>query len=225
MSTKKNKLTAIALVLFSCVLLIVALDRISNHAASPAQRTIEKPRIKGTILTSGLSLPEVSLEDYNHKPFNNDNFKGHWTLLFFGFTNCPKVCPTTMAELNGMMHDLSTKISADHLPQVVMVTVDPSRDTAERMKNYVTSFNPGFVGLRADEKSTADLALALNVSYAKVEMKAMHHEHMGHYTMTHTATIIVIDPTEKVRAYLSYPHQAHEMAHDYLSILGYFHQA
>ena len=221
---KKNKLKSLLFVALGCLLLFFALERISNHVGGP--RSSEKPMIKGTILSKPLSLPKVALQRYGHDAFTNDDFKDHWTLLFFGFTNCPKVCPTTMAQLNAMIESLQQKVTAEHMPQVIMVSVDPARDTAKRMHSYVTSFNPNFIGLRTDEAAISNLALAMNVSYAKVDMKGMNHDHMhmDHYTMTHTATISVIGPAGQVRAYLSYPHHGQEMANDYLSILGFYHQ-
>src|SRR6185295_10610750 len=97
-------------------------------------------------------------------PFSNQNLKDHWSLLFFGFTNCGFVCPTTLTELNKMIKVLQQEIPDNQIPQVILVTVDPERDTVKRLREYVAAFNADFKAIRADLEATEQFENALHIS-------------------------------------------------------------
>jgi protein SCO1/2 len=157
-------------------------------------------------------MPKIQLDGYGGRVFSNADLKGHWSFIFFGFSSCPYVCPTTLAQLNLMMKQLKSAGLKNNLPQIVMVSVDPDRDTATRMHAYVTSFNATFIGLRTSLDKTLQLAKEMKVSFAKVQAPG---NDTSQYTITHTATITVVDPEGSIHAYLSYPHKAAVMARDY----------
>jgi len=161
-------------------------------------------------------MNDFHLTDFNGKAFTNENLKGHWTMMFFGFTNCAMVCPTTMSALSGMYKQLQKELPQNQLPQVVMVSVDPDRDTQERMKDYVTSFNSQFKGVRADIAETVALEKQLHIVAAKIEVDGQGN---NQYTVNHSAEILLFNPKGQVQAYLSYPHQAEQMAKDYSLIV------
>jgi protein SCO1 len=209
---KKNKRLAMVFVLLIALLLAFVFWRITERADYLHSR---RPTISGTILAKPMPLAQFSLDGFKGE-FTNKNFIGHWTLLFFGFSNCPYVCPTTLAQLNLMFKQLKAEGLGHNLPQVVMVSVDPERDSVERMHSYVTSFNPAFIGLRTSEANTSALTKAMTVSFAKVQAPG---DDSKRYTITHTATITVVGPQGKIRAYLSYPHKARVMARDYSVII------
>jgi protein SCO1/2 len=212
---KKNNRLALLFALVIVLLLVFVVWKITSRADHITQ-VKSQAKISGTILKAPLTMPTFSLQQFGGKPYTNANLKGHWTLLFFGFSNCPYVCPTTLAQLNVMLKQLKQVGIKDNLPQVVMVSVDPARDSVKRMHAYVTSFNPGFIGLRTTEAKTLQLAKQMRVSFAKIQAPG---SDSGRYTITHTATITVIGPEGKIRAYLSYPHKAPVMARDYQAIL------
>lgn len=124
-------------------------------------------------------------------------FKGQWSLLFFGFTSCPDICPTTLGVLNRAVVELPVK------PQVIMVSVDPERDSAAVLNQYVPSFNPEFIGYTGETDQVAQLATELNVAFGKVP---------GYepdtYTVDHSATIVVINPAGGYQGFIKSPHQA-----------------
>lgn len=211
---KKNKRLALIFVLFIALLLAFVFWRITSKADHMSYNE-HKPKISGTILSGALPMPDFSLEEASGKRYTNADLMGHWSFIFFGFSNCPYVCPTTLAQLNMMEKQLKAD-GVTNLPQVLMVSVDPSRDTAQRMHSYVTSFNPAFIGLRASVDKTLKLAKEMKVSFAKVQAPG---NDSSRYTITHTATITVVGPEGKVRAYLSYPHKALVMVRDYELIL------
>lgn len=218
---QKNRRAAVLIILMCVVIGLFAVYRVmTGQHKTPLFATTQATTINGSILKEPQFLPDFSLTQGNGKPFTRRYLDSKWTLLFFGFSNCPYVCPTTLAELNKTVAAVSTKLPKSLVPQVVMVSVDPERDTTARMKSYVSSFNPHFIGVRAPKKETAAFASAMHVSYAKITAGES-----KHYTMTHTASIMVIGPGGRLRAYLSYPHTAEQMTKDYMTLMHVFQQA
>lgn len=123
------------------------------------------------------------LTSHEGKPFTDENLKGKPFAVFFGFTHCPEVCPTTLHDLSQDLEALGK--DADRL-NVVFITVDPERDTQELMKTYLSSFDPRIVGLTGTEEEIAAVAKAYKVYYRKVPTDS-------DYTMDHTATIFLMD--------------------------------
>ena len=147
------------------------------------------------------------------KPLTNADLQGQWTLLFFGYTYCPDICPTSLAT----MKDLRTRLLAAGVkpPQVVFVSVDPARDTPERIASFVGFFDPSFIGATGDDAALASLAKHLGVFYQR-----HNEEDKQHYTVDHTAAIYLIDPQGRLKAVLSWPHDPAAMAADYPKITG-----
>ncbi|HEY1996392.1 SCO family protein [Paraburkholderia sp.] len=138
---------------------------------------------------------DFSLPDTSGKTRTLADYKGKVVVLFFGYTHCPDVCPTTMAELSQALQELGPE-DAKRV-QVLFVTVDPERDTAALMAQYVPAFNPSFVGLRpADQAQLTKVTKDFRVYYAKVPGKTP-----DSYTMDHTAASYVFDPDGKLRLF------------------------
>ena len=173
-------------------------------------------KIDGLYLTTPKEMINFELTDNQGKTFTKANLNGHWTMMFFGFTNCGMVCPVTMAELNGMYKILQQKLPDNQLPEVVMVSVDPERDTVERMDEFVNAFNPHFIGARAEMPQIATLETALHLAAVKMQVG----EKKEQYTINHSAEIMVFNPQGQLQAFLSYPHKAQRMAEDYQAMLG-----
>jgi protein SCO1/2 len=137
---------------------------------------------------------DFSLPDTTGQARTMADFKGRAVVLFFGYTHCPDVCPTTMAELSQALQKLGDD---GKRVQVLMVTVDPARDTAPLLSEYVSAFNPSFIGLRpADTAQLAKITKDFRVYYAPVPGKAA-----GEYTMDHTAASYVFDPQGRLRLF------------------------
>lgn len=170
-------LCALALVLAAC-------DKLST-----------KPVVFSSVdLTGADYAKDFKLTDHTGKPRTMADFKGKVVFLFFGFTQCPDVCPTTMTELAAVMKELGPK--AEQV-QVLFVTVDPERDTQELLSQYVPVFHPAFLGLRGDAAATAATAREFKVFYAKVAGSTP-----GSYAMDHTAASYVFDRQGKIRLYV-----------------------
>jgi len=149
---------------------------------------------------------DLSLTDFNGQPRTLQDFKGKVLVVFFGFVQCPDVCPTALADLTQVKAQLGA--DADRL-QVVFVTVDPERDTPEILREYVTQFDPSFLGLRGDADATARVAKSYRVFYAKVPGKEP-----GSYTMDHTAGIYIYDPQGRLRLFARHNSGVEALASD-----------
>jgi protein SCO1 len=137
---------------------------------------------------------DFSLPDTTGKTRTLGDFKGKAVVLFFGYTHCPDVCPTTLAELSQALQQLGDKAKD---VQVLMVTVDPERDTAPLLGQYVQAFNPSYIGLRpASDAQLEKVAKDFRVYYAKSPGKTP-----GEYTMDHTAASYVFDKDGKLRLF------------------------
>ena len=155
-----------------------------------------KPSFKGVDLTGANYASTLRLPDIDGQPRSLGDFKGKVVVLFFGYTQCPDVCPTTMAELAQVKKALGA--DGDKV-QGVFVTIDPERDTAELLKAYLASFDPSFVALRGSAEQLAEAAKEFKVYYAKVPGKTPET-----YTMDHTAASFVFDTQGRIRIFERY---------------------
>lgn len=216
--TKSEKSNLKLLFILIGIIAIIAMISlfISVRKDHQSYRISSNVKIDGTILPRPRTIEHFQLTNDEGKPFTNDSLKGHWTLMFFGFTNCGYVCPTTMSVLAKMYTNLKTQLPPVLLPHVVLVSVDPDRDTIKRINDYVKTFNPAFHGVRGSLAQTKALASQMNVVFAKVKMTN------ENYTITHSAEVMLIDPNGKLRAFFSYPHRTQQMLHDYKAIMRNF---
>ena len=172
----------------------------------------QKPSFKSVDITGAEYARELSLPDADGKMRTLADFKGKVTLVFFGFTQCPDVCPTTLSELAAVKRDLGQ--DGERL-QGVFVSVDPQRDTPEILKAYVGSFDPGFVALRGTPEQIKDTAREFKVFYAQVPGRTE-----GSYTVDHTAGTYVFDASGKVRLFVRYGSGAEALRHDLKLLLA-----
>lgn len=171
----------------------------------------------GTVLDVPRDVKAFELTGIDDAPFTNANLQGHWTMIFFGFTNCGSICPTTMAEL-GKMYRLLEAQRTQTLPIVVMVSVDPQRDSLDKLSHYVKAFEPHFYGARADGDSVRKLTKEIGIAYAKVVSQGS--EHSQNYDIEHTGTIVLFNPHGELSAFFTMPHQASLLAKDYLLLVS-----
>ncbi|WBS03927.1 SCO family protein [Pseudoduganella sp. SL102] len=153
-----------------------------------------------------------SLKDHNGKPVTLESYKGKVVVMFFGFTQCPDVCPTTMAEMAAVMKELGPQAKD---VQVLFVTLDPERDTPELLKQYVPAFDPGFLGLYGTPAEIAQTAKEFKVFYKKVPGKDP-----AQYSIDHTAGSYVFDKQGRVRLFLRHAQGAQPVVHDLKQLLS-----
>lgn len=155
---------------------------------------------------------DFSLLDPNGKVRTLADFKGKAVVMFFGYTQCPDICPTTLTEMQQVMALMGPQ--SDKV-QVLFVTVDPERDTAEILKQYVPSFDSRFLGLRpADEAALEKVAKDFKIYYKKVPGNKT-----GSYTMDHTAGSYAFDPEGRLRLYIKHAQGPETLAHDLKELL------
>lgn len=156
-----------------------------------------RPQFKNTDVTGADYAKDFSLTDHNGRKVTLADYRGSVVTVFFGFTQCPDVCPTALAE----MREVHAKLGPDGARlKVLFITVDPERDTRELLSQYVPAFHPAFVGLYGDAAMTAKVAKDFKVFYQKVPGKSP-----GSYTVDHTAGTYVFDPQGRLRLFVRPP--------------------
>lgn len=166
---------------------------------------------RSTDITGAEFGKDFSLTDHTGKRRSLADFRGKVVVVFFGFTHCPDVCPTTLAELANAMKKIGTE--SDKV-QVLLVTVDPQRDTAAVLGPYVTAFDPRFLALRGDAEETAQVAKEFKVIYQKVAGSKPEN-----YTMDHSAGTYVFDGEGRIRLYVGYGQGSEVFAQDIARLL------
>lgn len=180
-----------------------------DKAASPTKADVQ---FRGADITGATYAKTLALPDVNGQPRTLGDFKGKVTVIFFGYTQCPDVCPTTMAELAQVKKALGA--DGDKL-QAVFVTIDPERDTPEILKSYMASFDPSFVALRGTLEQTQATAKEFKVYFAKVPGKTE-----GSYTMDHSAGAFILDAKGDVRIFERYGAGAEGLTADVKALLA-----
>jgi protein SCO1/2 len=186
----------------SLVLLAGATVWLSNF-----RQTLPEPAV-ATVLPEPFRLPAVQLTDQHGGDFSTAALEGHFTLMFFGFTNCPDICPITLQTLASVEAELLEQESEP--PRVVFVSVDPDRDTPAQIERYLGIFSPEFDGITGDLQALRPLLSALGVTVERHQ-----HTDSAAYNVTHNSTVYVIGPQADLIAIFSAPHDATVIAADY----------
>jgi len=164
------------------------------------------------VLSTPRPVPDVPGVDHTGTAFGRADLEGRWTIAFFGFTYCPDICPATLHVLAGARRLLDDLPDGDR-PEVVMLSVDPGRDTPERLAEYVPFFHPEFRGVTFEAQHLPELARAFGAAYA--------YSALGEdgYTVDHTASLFLVDHQARVAAVFPTPHTAEGIATDLRRII------
>lgn len=167
----------------------------------------ELPALQGgVLLPQPRMLSDFRLTDQDGQPFTGARLRGHWTLLFLGFTHCPDVCPTTLT----LMKTLEQRLAAEgRTLQLLFVSADPQRDTPAQLKSYVAYFSPTIVAATAAPEELTRFTSELSLAYVKVP-GARDDE----YTIDHSAALVLLDPDGRVAGYFQPPHRLDVLAAD-----------
>ena len=149
------------------------------------------------LLPQSRSVPALEMTDQNGQPVTMDQLKGKWSLLFFGYTFCPDVCPTTLAQLRQVKSELP-KEAAERL-QMVLVSVDPNRDTPTQLKQYLGYFDTEFRGVTGSLETTQKLANALSIPFIPADTSK------PNYTVDHSGNLALLGPDGKQRGFIRAP--------------------
>lgn len=197
-----SKLMSLVLLTFGLLACNPATEK--NPEVTPAVKTF------ATDISGADFAQTLSLTDHQGKSTKLSDFKGKVVLLFFGYTHCPDVCPTTMNDVNLALKKMGEKANQ---VQVLFVTLDPARDTQQVLAKFVPSFNKSFIGLRGDEQQTAETAKNFKIFYSKQAETGQ-----NDYSIDHSAGLYAFDKLGKIKLYINYGQKPDEIAHD-LSVL------
>lgn len=181
--------------LAACLSLTAALCASADIPSTDRKQMLEEANL--LLLPRARSIPEITLTDLQGKPYGTHEMQGHWSLLFFGFTFCPDVCPTTLSD----MRRLFDAMSAEERKQLrlVFVTADPARDTPERLATYLHYFDEGFEGLIGEMEHLQALSKATGLPFLPPDTRE------EGYSVTHSANMALIGPDGALRGIVKAP--------------------
>lgn len=193
----------ISLLIVIVTICIVVLTHLTVQQKNPTNLT------NGTLFSTDYKIKPFELIDDNGKAFTIKNLKGSWSLLFFGFTQCPMMCPSTLSELNKAYDLLKKENFFGKSLQIVFISVDPEHDTPAVLKKYISSFNSSFIGVTGTKSQVDEFTKQFGIFYEKIKNKNSDSE------INHSGAILIISPSAKWKAILSFPHHANTIAEDF----------
>ena len=211
-------MTPVARTVTLCVVFITAVVGMFVYSTlQTPQLSDEELRARGVfILPRPRALTEINLASHTGEAFTNTTLEDKWSFVFFGFTNCPDICPTSMSVLGQVARGLQRdRVDNAEQFQGILVTVDPERDTLDKLGVYATAFAPDFLGVRGDRAQIAEFATQVNVAFAKVP------EGDG-YTMDHTGNIVILNPMGHYHGFVKLPHDAQTIRLAFQSLAARF---
>ncbi|WP_299081488.1 SCO family protein [uncultured Paraglaciecola sp.] len=175
-----NKLQAGLIAFIALIVGVIVAITIAPPAADKTQHVSLYPQAR--------ALPDFRLVDHNNQTFTPADLKGHWSLVFVGYTYCPDICPTTLAELKSIYPELQ-KIVSDFPIQVVLLSVDPKRDTPERLNEYINFFDPEFIAVSGEHGQLFPLVRAMGMMYSMSESTDN-----PNYLVDHSSSVVIVNP-------------------------------
>lgn len=201
--------TVIAILAFILLVIWGFVWRISQ----PVIMSNEELRINGAVvLNSPRIFSDFELVDHQGEVFNQERLQDVWSIVFFGFTHCPDICPTTLATLNDTYSKLKDR-ERERL-QIVMISIDPERDTVEKLAQYVPYFNDEFIGVTGNKHLIRRLTAELNIAYNQVPLDS------GDYTVDHSTQLVLINPKGHYHGFFKAPHNEIKLRSTWRSIVG-----
>jgi protein SCO1/2 len=207
-----SKSPASAFILKGVIIIILATAAGILSARFFLQRTVVEDELAATRFPVAREIQSFELVDHHNQVFDNAALERHWSFLFFGYTYCPDVCPTTLSVLNSIAQRLQD-VDADI--RFVMVSVDPERDTPERLAEFVTYFNGDFLGVTGTDQGLEQLTRQLGILYERVQPEPGSEA----YLMDHTAAVFLFDPDGRYHAVFSPPLSVETIAGDFRKML------
>jgi len=205
LNSKKSNFRLILLAMLVGIISAVAGISLWNVVQGPPQPSnaslllLPQPRV----------VADFALVDDTGEAFSLENLKGKWSLIFFGFTHCPDVCPSTLYDLK-QLHEKLNQPDSRREPghQVLFISVDPERDTPEKLQQYVDYFHPDFIGVTGPHEQLSPLTLQLGIAYRIGE----HEPGSMQYDVDHSVSVMLIDPEGRLKGVFPAPHDVDKMA-------------
>ncbi len=211
---KRNRIISLttgvlAIAALAVLVLYVALPRPTPHPLPPELNNILLPEAR--------ELSPFTLTDMENRPFDLKRLQGKWSFVFFGYTHCPDICPTTLSTLKGAARHLQQAEGNLGDAQFVFISVDPKRDSLAHLKQYVAYFHPDFIGVTGEKEQIDNLARQLGAIYMFDGDTAS-----DDYIVNHSAAVVLIDPQGRWVGRFSPPHRAAVIADDFRRVRDYF---
>lgn len=182
--------------------------RAFQMSAAPAGQTL-------LLLPEPREIADFSLMDQGGEPFSREQFKGNWSLLFFGFTSCPDICPNTLFQLQQARQILQEVLAEAELPRFYLVSVDPERDTPEKLARYLAYFDPAFTGLSGADEQLRALSMQLGIAYHV----SAHEPGATDYNVDHSAALLLLNPEAQLVGVMPAPHDGARIARDLIGLM------
>lgn len=208
---EQRKLPAARILVLFVAVSVIALLGGYWVAEAWIERGPDLSTLHATRFSEPRTLQPFELVDHTGKPFTNNDLLGRWTFVFFGYTHCPDVCPTTLSVLNSVAGRLK---EAGRDARFVFISVDPDRDTPALLGQYVAYFNGDFVGVTGTEQALAALTRQLGVVYMRVPAA----DSPDGYLVDHTASVLLFDPDGRLHAIFSAPLVAADISDDFVKL-------
>tara|TARA_B110000444_G_C18818674_1_gene586518 strand:- start:282 stop:941 length:660 start_codon:yes stop_codon:yes gene_type:complete len=210
-SNRGIRQTLLGIFAFIFLVMLAFVNKINTqHILSP-QELMDNGAV---LLETPRKFSGLELTDHQGRPFTSTNLQGKWTLFFFGFTSCPDICPTTMSTAANLYESLSSE--DQKLLQFTMISLDPERDTTEKLAQYVPYFNKDFIGVTGNEYVLMSLGVQLNIPYSKVSLGE------SDYTIDHSGNVVIINPYGHYHGFFRPPLDPERMKISLESIMSAF---
>jgi len=204
--------------IFLLEILLIVCVAVGYFVYKKLETPVAIPEIHGMILPETRGIAPFALKQSpDGRAFTERDFSGKWSFLFFGYTHCPDVCPTTMAIMNQIWQLLDKQNATNDL-QVILISVDPQRDDLKKLGDYVHYFNPNFMGVTGNDAQLNTLAAQLGIVY---EVDAATAQERENYIVNHSAGIIVINPKGEYQAFFSAPHDPSTLVAEFMQLKNY----
>ncbi|MCW9024651.1 MAG: SCO family protein [Gammaproteobacteria bacterium] len=203
------------------VVILLLVSSLAFFAGYELQRSPKNKQLDtqvAEILPKPRTLSNFKLLNHQQQAFNQQSLRDKWSLAFFGYTNCPDICPNTMIVMKQFWKKLSELNIDLDLVQIVFVSVDPKRDTIGLLKDYVSYFNTDFIGVTGDMSEIEKLTQELEILYGYEEADKA----TGNYIVNHSAQILLLNPAAQLHAILPPPHDAGIITADFITIKSHY---
>jgi protein SCO1/2 len=208
--TKSNrtKVIVVALIVLVAIAAILGMLKFARENKNYGFQ----PGIHDTLFPNARTIQPFSLRGGDGSTFTEHSLKGHWSVVFFGYTHCPDICPTTMGIMNKVWQQLTP--AAQSKIQMVFVSIDPERDSPEAIEKYATYFNPHFQAVTGNETQLKQFSQQVGVAYFKVESENIEGGVNENYIINHTGSLMLFNPLGQYAGVISPPLSVEKISHE-----------
>lgn len=173
------------------------------------------PQISGTLFPIPKPIKPFQLTDHRGQRFETGHLKGHWSFLFFGYTHCSDICPTTLLMFKNINSKLEKIPDTIHNTQFILVSLDPERDSVEHLEKYIHSYHQDFIGLTGKQEQIKQFSSQFGIYYSRDKIRG---NSLDDYLIDHSSAIVLINPNSEIQAIFTAPHHVEKITADFVRI-------